>query len=324
MQMCHDQGYKIAGVEFGVECWCDNRKEGNPVKSPGCNKTCSGSKEEKCGGKFAINVLTFSCSGSPDPTPPPTPAPPTPVPLPAPYPVNKPCDKDPLKSSIVCDHTQDIDKRVEKLVSLIPIAELANLYSDETVGVPSLNIPPYNWWSEALHGVSRCPYQQGSATPSPDTKKGDSGCCFTTSSGDKKCPTSFPAGITTGCSLNKTLMFAIGTAVGTEARAVSNAGQASLTFWTPNVNIFRDPRWGRGQETPGEDPTVNSDYAAGFVGGFQTGEDPTRIKASACCKHYAAYNLEKWGPDGPHGATVDRHHFNAGEEASSAVIDQDR
>ena len=56
---------------------------------------------------------------------------------------------------------------------------------------------------------------------------------------------------------------------------------------------------------------MNSDYAEGFVGGFQTGEDPSRIKASACCKHYAAYNLEKWGPDGPGGATVDRHHFNA-------------
>ena len=73
-------------------------------------------------------------------------------------------------------------------------------------------------------------------------------------------------------------------------------------------------RWGRGQETPGEDPTINSDYTEGFVSGFQNGaEDPTRLNASACCKHYAAYSMEKWGPNGPgsKASVVDRHHFNA-------------
>ena len=101
-----------------------------------------------CGGYDAINILDFDCSGIPEPTPPtipPTPPPPTPVPLAAPYPVNKPCDKEPLKSSVVCDHTQPTDKRVEALIAMIPADELANLYSDETVGVPSLNIPQYNW-----------------------------------------------------------------------------------------------------------------------------------------------------------------------------------
>jgi beta-glucosidase-like glycosyl hydrolase len=230
-----------------------------------------------------------------------------------PYPYTQPCKSEPLKSSLACDHTADLDARIGSLISQIPKDELAALFIDKALGIPSLNIPPYNWWSEALHGVSRCPYQQGGATPSPDAKPGDRGCCFADSTGVKKCPTSFPAGITTGCTFNKTLMRAIGTAVGTEARVASNAGQASLTFWTPNVNIFRDPRWGRGQETPGEDPTVNSDYAEQFVSGFQNGEDsdPRRIKASACCKHYAGYSLENWGPDGPGGATVDRHHFNA-------------
>ena len=58
------------------------------------------------------------------------------------------------------------------------------------------------------------------------------------------------------------------------------------------MNVFRDPRWGRGQETPGEDPVLNADYAEGFVGGFQTGEDGSKLKASACCKHYAAYSME--------------------------------
>ena len=78
------------------------------------------------------------------------------------------------------------------------------------------------------------------------------------------------------------------------------------------MNIFRDPRWGRGQETPREDPTLNSDYAEGFVGGFQTGEDPHHLKASSCCKHYAAYNLEKWSPNGPGDPNpTTRHNFNA-------------
>ena len=119
---------------------------------------------------------------------------------------------------------------------------------------------------------------------------------------------------------------------------MSNVGIASLTFWTPNVNIFRDPRWGaslacishqraaylfarslcglcaagRGQEIPGEDPVLNSDYAEGFVSGFQTGEDPNHLKASCCCKHYAGYSLESWspnGPDDPHPTS--RHDFNA-------------
>ena len=98
------------------------------------------------------------------------------------------------------------------------------------------------------------------------------------------------------------------------------------------MNIFRDPRWGRGQETPGEDPTLNSDYAEQFVSGFQTGEDPQHLKASSCCKHYAGCaslvpalslslsplrlicvdSLEKWSPNGRTDPDqMDRHHFNA-------------
>ncbi|WVZ49749.1 hypothetical protein U9M48_001079 [Paspalum notatum var. saurae] len=84
-----------------------------------------------------------------------------------------------------------------------------------------------------------------------------------------------------------------------------NGGQAGLTFWSPNVNIFRDPRWGRGQETPGEDPAVSSRYAAAYVRGLQqqpTGGD--QLKLAACCKHFTAYDLDRWGG-------TDRFHFNA-------------
>ncbi|KAJ9686941.1 hypothetical protein PVL29_015688 [Vitis rotundifolia] len=85
-----------------------------------------------------------------------------------------------------------------------------------------------------------------------------------------------------------------------------NVGLAGLTYWSPNVNIFRDPRWGRGQETPGEDPLLSSKYASGYVRGLQQSDDgsPDRLKVAACCKHYTAYDLDNW-------KGVDRFHFNA-------------
>lgn len=82
-----------------------------------------------------------------------------------------------------------------------------------------------------------------------------------------------------------------------------NFGAAGLTFWSPNVNIFRDPRWGRGQETPGEDPIVAAEYAIRYVRGLQ-GHDPQTLKVAACCKHFTAYDLDNWNG-------VDRFHFNA-------------
>ena len=85
-----------------------------------------------------------------------------------------------------------------------------------------------------------------------------------------------------------------------------NVGSAGLTFWSPNVNIFRDPRWGRGQETPGEDPTLSSKYAVAYVKGLQEtdGGDPNRLKVAACCKHYTAYDIDNW-------RNVQRFTFNA-------------
>lgn len=91
--------------------------------------------------------------------------------------------------------------------------------------------------------------------------------------------------------------------VSDEARAMYNGGMAGLTYWSPNVNIFRDPRWGRGQETPGEDPVLAGKYAANYVRGLQS-TTGIRLKVAACCKHYTAYDLDNWNG-------VDRYHFNA-------------
>ena len=94
--------------------------------------------------------------------------------------------------------------------------------------------------------------------------------------------------------------------VSTEARAMYNVGSAGLTYWSPNINIFRDPRWGRGQETPGEDPLLSSKFAVGYVKGLQQSDDadPNKLKVAACCKHYTAYDLDNW-------KGVDRYRFNA-------------
>lgn len=107
--------------------------------------------------------------------------------------------------------------------------------------------------------------------------------------------------------------------VSTEARAMYNEGRANLTYWAPNINIVRDPRWGRAMETSGEDPFVTSVYAVFFVRGMQEGvavgdpshtdnipgsAGPPRLKVSACCKHYIAYDLENW-------EGLDRHHHDA-------------
>lgn len=101
-------------------------------------------------------------------------------------------------------------------------------------------------------------------------------------------------------------------AVSTEARAMYNLGRAGLTFWSPNINVVRDPRWGRIIETPGEDPYVVGAYATNYVRGLQDVEGTENVtdlnlrplKVSSCCKHYAAYDVDNW-------LGVDRLHFDA-------------
>lgn len=143
----------------------------------------------------------------------------------------------------------------------------------------------YQWWSEALHGVANSPGVDFEE-PTPYA-------------------TSFPQIISTASTFNRSLWETIGEATSTEARAFSNKLHSGLTFWTPNINIYRDPRWGRGQETPGEDPYLNSEYAAHYVASLQGEKDEGEfLKVSACCKHYAAYSLEKY-------SGTDRHHFDS-------------
>ena len=147
-------------------------------------------------------------------------------------------------------------------------------------GVPRLDIPAYNYWSEALHGVAR----NGRATV-------------------------FPQAIGMAATWDRDLIKQVASAIGDEARAKYHTAlnrngytqqYQGLTFWSPNVNLFRDPRWGRGQETWGEDPFFAGEMATAFVTGLQ-GDHPKYMKAAACAKHYVVHS----GPE------KDRHTFNA-------------
>ncbi|GMY17028.1 probable beta-D-xylosidase 2 [Fagus crenata] len=188
------------------------------------------------------------------------------------------------KDLLFCRVSLKVEDRVNDLIGRLTLQEKVSLLVDNAGAVPRLGIKGYEWWSEALHGVSNT---------GPGTKFG----------GEFPGATSFPQVITTAASFNASLWEAIGQVVSDEARAMYNGGVAGLTYWSPNVNIFRDPRWGRGQETPGEDPVLVGKYAASYVRGLQ-GNDGNRLKVAACCKHFTAYDLDNWNG-------VDRYHFNA-------------
>ena len=172
-----------------------------------------------------------------------------------------------------------IDERVNDLISRMTLEEKADQLLYTAPSIPRLGIPAYNWWNEALHGVARAGYA-----------------------------TVFPQSITIANSWDEGLLFDEATAISDEARAKYHEFQRrgktgiyqGLTFWSPNINIFRDPRWGRGHETYGEDPFLTGRMGYEFVRGMQ-GDDPKYLKTVATAKHYAVHS----GPEPL------RHSFNA-------------
>ncbi|KAM7252894.1 hypothetical protein ACFE04_025512 [Oxalis oulophora] len=180
-----------------------------------------------------------------------------------------------------CQTSLPVLQRARDLVSRLTLDEKIPQLVNSAPPIPRLGIPAYQWWAEALHGV---------AWAGPGVRF----------NGSINSATSFPQVILTAASFDSYLWYRIGQVIGSEARALYNAGQATgMTFWAPNINIFRDPRWGRGQETPGEDPLVTGKYAVSFVRGvqgdsFRGGKLKGHLQASACCKHFTAYDLDNW------------------------------
>ncbi|GAB4828639.1 hypothetical protein Ancab_018304 [Ancistrocladus abbreviatus] len=191
-----------------------------------------------------------------------------------------------------CDKKLPYHVRAKSLVDQMTLWEKTQQIGSWAAGVPRLGIPPYIWWNEGLHGIASSPGVNFNG-PIPNA-------------------TSFPTVILMAAAFNESLWKSVGEAVSTEGRAIYNSGQAGLTFWAPNINIIRDPRWGRSMETPGEDPFTVGRYAVNFVRGMQDIEGTHHVKdlnsrplkVSACCKHWAAYDLDVWNG-------VDRYSFNA-------------
>ncbi|PSR87864.1 Beta-D-xylosidase [Actinidia chinensis var. chinensis] len=212
-----------------------------------------------------------------------------------------------------CNLSLPTASRAHSLLSLLTLPEKIHQLCSNASAVPRLGLPEYLWWSESVHGV---------AAEGP-------GVNF---AGPIESATNFPQVLVAAAAFNRTLWRAIAAAIGVEARAMYNVGQAGLTFWAPDVNLFVDPRWGRGQETPGEDPMLAEAYGIEYVRAFQGGgggggegrigdgdgvgekrvmmgeesenESDDGLMLSACCKHYTAYDLENWG-------SFARYNFNA-------------
>ena len=173
----------------------------------------------------------------------------------------------------------DFNKKAKELVSQMTLEEKVSQMLHYAGAVERLGIPAYNWWNEALHGVARA----GTATM-------------------------FPQAIGMAATFDKELLKEVADCISTEGRAKYHAFvreedrdiYKGLSFWSPNINIFRDPRWGRGHETYGEDPYLTAELGVSFIKGIQ-GPDKKSLKAIACAKHFAVHS----GPE------ADRHSFDA-------------
>ncbi len=187
---------------------------------------------------------------------------------------------DPQIRPAYLEPTLSFEERVSDLIARMTLEEKIGQMLNECQAIPRLGVPAYNYWSEGLHGV----VGNGRATV-------------------------FPQAIGLAATWDTTLLQRVATAISDEGRAKYHAALQrqgytiqlqGLTFWAPNINIFRDPRWGRGQETYGEDPYLTGELGVAFVKGMQ-GDDPTYLKTAACAKHYAVHS----GPE------KDRHVFDA-------------
>ncbi len=178
------------------------------------------------------------------------------------------------------DTSLTAEQRAEDLLPRLTLEEKVALMQNASPAIPRLGIKEYDWWNEALHGVGRA----GLATV-------------------------FPQSIGMGASFNDSLLYEVFNAVSDEARVKSRIFSENgvlkryqgLTFWTPNVNIFRDPRWGRGQETYGEDPYLTGQLGMAVVRGLQGPENGKYDKLHACAKHFAVHSGPEWN----------RHSFDA-------------
>ncbi|VUC25017.1 unnamed protein product [Clonostachys rosea] len=268
--LCGRFGFKYAGVEYGRECYCGNEIKNEKATESSCGTKCSGDANQICGGTYFISIWNIENpleSGE--------------------YPIHFPdCNREPLCSNAVCDPSLSPKERATALLSLWTVEEKITNLVEDAAGVPRLGIKPYQWWAEGLHGLA------------------SHGVTFDSrSSGEWYCATSFPQPILVGAAFDDELVTAMADVIGTETRAYNADGRVGLDLYTPNINSFKDPRWGRGQETPGEDPFHLQSYTKSLLAGLER-EVGGYKKVITTCKHYAGNDFESFG-------SVTRHNFDA-------------
>ena len=185
------------------------------------------------------------------------------------------CDDAPFNTLPYCNSSLSLEVRVADLVSRMTPQEKVGALDSGVPAIARLGVPTMHS-GEALHGPA-------------------TGCLATPAPGSTGCPTSFPCPTALGTAYDESLWLSVGLAIGTEARALSNLNAGAVWLFAPNINLARDPRWGRNQEVPGEDATLVSAYGSAFVRGVQGegGADPRHLLAATTLKHYIAYDVSR-------------------------------
>lgn len=283
--LCNSEGFDLIGLtQHGpnnpppmVYCYCGNHSSPLTKRVDGslCDTPCPANPSESCGSSGHMLAFNTTCSGLPPPGPPAPPLPPGPA-----------CSQNAAKAWLFCNASAPLDDRVWDLVKRIPIQYAGGqLTARRSPALPWLGIPSFYWGSNVNHGLTNNFACDGEV-----------------------CPTSFPSPLALAASFNESTWRNVGAVTGVEMRAVNNLGLGSpgLTAWGPTINIIRDPRWGRNQETPTECPTLASRYGAAMSRGIQEGEDSRYRLAIATLKHFTGYSLEDYD-----NHTWQRKDFNA-------------
>lgn len=274
---CGYMGYNLSGTEYTTQCFCGNSI--NPIaskvsqNSSTCSYACPGNSSEACGGTYFMNLYAIN---NPNPNPPPQTVRREAV-----------CQTNPFCANKACDASLPQGERIAALLAEMSVEEKATNMVNSAAGVPRLGLPAYEWWSEALHGVAASP-----------------GVNFNSPNGSNfSYATSFPEPILLGAAFDDPLISKVASTVGLEARAFANYMQSGFDFWTPNINTFLDPRWGRGLEVPSEDSFHAQSYVAQLIPGLQGGLQNTDHKqiiavsmgTLACHKVWAADSVRVIG-----------------------------
>jgi len=270
--ICYRAGLSLAGVEAGGECHCGTGFNTSVAKvalnASRCHAPCAGHANATCGGNAALDVLTFSCVGHPVPN-------------------YKGCENAISRALPYCDTSLSVDERVswlmanlslaEKIATISPQRALGDTCGTHTAGKASVGLPDYFWLTETNSAV------------------------FSTCLGQPwRCPTTFIGPLGMGASFNRTSWKQKGGVLGRELRAFYNLAwqlgwrtdRVALTAFGPNINIARDPRFGRSSELPSEDPFHSGEYGTAMVAGMQEKDAAGHPLVLAFLKHFTSYSQE--------------------------------